>query len=200
MIIGLTGGTGAGKTTALLALGELGALMLDCDVIYHTLLAESAPLTAAIGRRFPEALEEGVLRRKKLGEIVFQNPAALAALNRITHGFVVEEVKSRLRADQEAGGSLAAIDAIALIESGLSALCDVVVGVTATPEHRIRRIIAREGIHPDYARKRIEAQQPDAFFQKHCDYVLENNGADAAAFQKECKVFFQALIASGRAE
>ena len=119
-IIGITGPTGAGKTTALNVLEELGALVIDADAVYHGLLESSAPLRAALTERFGEEIldEMGKLDRKRLGSVVFGDPQALSDLNAITHSFVLEEI-DRLCAQAEAEGRpAAAIDAIALVESG----------------------------------------------------------------------------------
>ena len=85
MILGITGGTGCGKTTLLNVLKERGAVVLDCDAIYHELLTRDASLLAAIEERFPGTVEDGVLQRKKLGNLVFSDKNALLDLNRITH-------------------------------------------------------------------------------------------------------------------
>ena len=121
MILGITGGTGCGKTTLLNLIRDRGGLVLDCDAIYHELLRTDAALLAAIEARFPGVVREGVLDRKKLGSLVFSDPKALEELNHITHGAVKREVLRRLEGDP----SLAAIDAIALFEGGLVELCDV---------------------------------------------------------------------------
>lgn len=118
--IGITGPTGAGKTTALDALKELGACVIDADAVYHDLLQSSAPLRSALTDRFGgEILDKaGKLDRKRMGNVVFQDPAALAELNGITHRFILAEIE-RLCAQAEAQGRpAAAIDAIALVESG----------------------------------------------------------------------------------
>lgn len=87
-IIGLTGGTGTGKTTALNVLSEMGALCLDCDEVYHELTNTSAALREAIERRFGSVYgADGRLDRKKLGQVVFSDPRALGELNLITHSF-----------------------------------------------------------------------------------------------------------------
>ena len=143
--IGITGPTGAGKTTALDALKELGACVIDADAVYHDLLQSSAPLRSALTDRFGgEILDKaGKLDRKRMGNVVFQDPAALAELNGITHRFILAEIE-RLCAQAEAQGRpAAAIDAIALVESGAARRCEAVVGVLAPPEVRIRRIMAR---------------------------------------------------------
>ena len=80
MILGITGGTGCGKTTALRVLQDLGAIILDCDAIYHDLLRTDKKLLAAIEARFPVTVIDGQLERKKLGAIVFSDDAALLAM------------------------------------------------------------------------------------------------------------------------
>ena len=178
-IIGITGPTGAGKTTALGALRELGAWMIDADEVYHRLLEESAPLREALTARFGDIQDKsGKIDRKKLGNVVFRNPAALADLNAIAHRYVGRELDRRLAEAEASGCPLAAIDAIALLESGFGAKCDATVAVVAPAELRVRRIMAREGIPEDYARKRVNAQKPESFFRESCDYVLENNEDD----------------------
>ena len=179
-IVGVTGGSGSGKTTALRALEERGALVLDCDRIYHELLEESGELRDELRQRFPEAFPEGILQRKKLGEIVFRDGEALAELNRITHRHIGLEVRRRLRQHAMAGGTLAALDASELMESPLAALCSFTIGVVADEELRARRIMARDGISRDYALLRIRAQRPDGYFRERCTAVLENNGEEAS--------------------
>ena len=93
--------------------------------------------------------------------------------------------------------SSVAIDAIALIESGLGETCGAIVGILAPRELRIRRIMAREGISEDYARKRVEAQQGDGFFRTHCDYLLENRADDTPeAFQARAKQLFEQILSN----
>lgn len=188
MIVGITGGTGCGKTTLLQALADAGVLILDCDAIYHQLLQTDDVLLQAIETRFSGTVENGTLQRKKLGSIVFHDEYALQDLNRITHGAVKQEVLRRLAAWK----GHAAIDAIALFESGMADLCDVTVAVTAPEEDRIQRLMARDGITEHYARSRIAAQHTDDWFQSRCNYVLENNGT-RDAFQTKCLAFLQTL-------
>ena len=184
MIIGITGGTGCGKTTLLEAIEGCGGLVLDCDAIYHQLLQSDKEMLAAIESRFPGTVENGVLQRKKLGAVVFSDEQALLDLNRITHSAVKKEVQRQLGSQPK----LAAIDAIGLFEGNLAELCDVTVAVTAPVEDRVRRIMLRDGISEDYARKRIAAQHADAWVRQRCDYVLENNGTKADC-QAKCLAF-----------
>ena len=188
MIIGITGGTGCGKTTALEVISQLGGLVLDCDAIYHDLLKTNRDLLGQIAARFPGTVEEGQLLRKKLGQLVFSDPQALSDLNGITHRFVCQAVKEALKDHPP----LAAIDAIALVESGLSRLCDVTVAVTAPVEVRVARLMVRDNIPESYARARIAAQPSEDFFRANCDYVLENNGS-SQEFREKCLAFFSGL-------
>ena len=178
--IGVTGPTGAGKTTALYALTDLGAHIVDADAVYHGLLANSISLREALTARFGEHIcgEGGTIDRKRLGNLVFDDPEALADLNTITHRFVGEEIDRQLREAEAGGRPAAAIDAIALIESGLG-----------------RRIMDREGIPEDYARKRVSAQKGEDFFRSHCDYILENDEGDTPeTFRLRARALFAGLL------
>jgi len=188
MILGITGGTGCGKTTLLNHIRDAGGLILDCDVIYHELLISDKEMLAAIDARFPGTVENGMLNRKKLGSIVFSDETALLDLNAITHSAVKREVLRRL----EAKPMLAAIDAIGLFEGGLAELCDVTVAVTAPEEQRIRRLMERDGISEEYARSRIAAQHSQDWFSSRCDYCLSNS-ADIQSYSIKCLDFLKDL-------
>lgn len=189
MIIGITGGTGSGKTTALEAIRQLGGQIIDCDQVYHRLLQEDPSLTAAIDARFPGCVENGQLLRKKLGAIVFSDKKALADLNAITGKAVYKEVVRLL----ESKPKLAAIDAIGLVEGRLAQLCDVTVAVTAPRELRVQRIMARDGISEEYALSRINAQRSDDWFRERCDHLLVNDSTQGA-FLLKCIDFFRQFI------
>jgi len=188
MILGITGGTGCGKTTLLNVIREKGGLVLDCDAIYHELLTRDEKLLTAIETRFPGTVENGVLLRKKLGSLVFSDEKALLDLNKITHGAIRDEVLHRLAARPK----LAAIDAIALFEGGLAELCHVTVAVTAPEEARIRRLMQRDNISEDYARKRIAAQHSEEWFRQRCTHTLENKDTQVHFYHK-CLAFLDQL-------
>ena len=188
MIIGITGGSGCGKTTLLNLIRNRGGLVLDCDAIYHELLHSDERMLADIGARFPGVVVEGQLDRKKLGAIVFADEAALLDLNRITHAAVKREVLRRL----ETKPVHAAIDAIGLFEGKLAELCDVTVAVLAPEEDRVRRLMARDGISEEYARSRIAAQHSDGWYREKCGHVLTNNGS-IDAFATKCLAFLDTI-------
>ena len=169
-------------------IAEQGGLILVCDAIYHQLLTRDDRLLHRIEARFPGTVENGCLLRKKLGSIVFSDPAALEDLNRITHGAIRDEVARRLSGHT----GLAAIDAIALFEGGLSQFCDVTVAVTAPEEIRVARLMKRDSISEEYARKRIASQHEEAWFRQRCNCILENSGTEVQFYHK-CIAFLAEL-------
>ena len=98
IIIGITGGTGCGKTTALNALAELGFHIIDCDALYHDLLETDRDLLNAIEAAFPGVLLDGKLQRKVLGQRVFSNPDALNVLNQTVWPYVGKAVDAQIQA------------------------------------------------------------------------------------------------------
>lgn len=201
LVFGLTGPSGAGKTTALRAVSDLGGAILDCDAVYHDLTRRCAPMLREIRERFGDGVfrEDGALDRKGLAALVFGDEAALAALNAITHRYVAREVDQLLEKAETEGRPAAAVDAIALLESGLSARCDVTVAVTAPEEARLRRIMARDQIPEERARARMAAQRPPEWFEARCGHILRNEGEDPDAFYEKARDFFQKELSKGGA-
>jgi dephospho-CoA kinase len=188
MIIGITGGTGCGKTTALQTIAHLGGIIIDCDKVYHDLLQTDKAMLCAIENRFPGVVIDGKLERKKLGSIVFADKNALSDLNAITHKALKQAVIQML----PPWNALVAIDAIGLFEGELAPLCDLTVAVTAPEEARIQRLITRDGISEEYAISRIRAQHDESWFRGKCRYVLENDG-EIDAFATKCVAFLHTI-------
>ena len=195
-IIGITGPSGVGKTTALTELSSLGALVLDCDALYHELLENDAELLSDLEEAYPGTVRDGRLDRVALGKIVFADPEKLALLNKITHRFVSREVDKRLRDFAMDSGELAAIDAVELISAGIAERCDAVVGVLSEREKRIERIMRRDGISREAAERRVDAQKPDEYYKENCTHILLNN-ADADRFSADCKALFKEILYHG---
>ncbi len=195
IVIGITGPTGAGKTTVLNVLRELGGAVADCDGVYHELLSTSVPMREELAARFgPEIFDEnGDLRRKELGAIVFGDPDALADLNAITHRHIVSELERRIAQAEGEGRPAIALDAVALLESGAGTLCGTTIAVTAAEELRVRRIMAREGIGEDYARARVKAQKPSAWFEERCAHTLRNDG-EKASLEEQARELFKSIL------
>ena len=192
-LIGITGPTGAGKTTALNELTALGAELIDCDAVYHELLESSEEMNGALKARFPAAYVEGKLDRKRLGNVVFRDKAALAELSRITVYYINEEINRRIEAARTAGLPGVGVDAINLIGSGIEERCDATVAIVAPAEFRVKRIMARDGISEEYAWNRIKSQQPNSYFEAHCDYVLRNDST-AEEFAAKARALFLNLL------
>ena len=225
-IIGITGPSGAGKTTALRVLEQLGGQVYDCDAVYHEMLASDGELLAEIEAAFPGAVQDGTLNRKALGARVFADPEGLRRLTEITQPLVKRRVLERIRAMERPVGSdahiapviaagndaaagqrrrhqgmppyegFAVIDAIGLFESGLGAECDLTAAVVADEETRVRRLMERDGITEEYARSRIAAQKPAEWFAQRADLVLENNGSEAE-FAERCRRAFAEKLQKG---
>ena len=197
-VLGITGGTGAGKTTLLRALEKRGALVLDCDAVYHEMLRTDAPLRADLTAAFGDVFApDGGLDRQKLGNIVFGDAGALAQLDAIIFRHLPRALARRM---EESGARLIALDAIKLVESGLGTLCDVTVAVTAPEEVRVRRIMTRDGISEDYARARVRAQRSEEAFRADCDAVFENNYPTPAQAAFAAEEFLDTIIKKSKEE
>ena len=191
-VIGLTGPTGAGKTTALGVLEGMGFAVVDCDALYYELLRRDQALRSKLTDAFGDVfLPDGQLDRPGLGRRVFGDAAALERLNAIVFPAVTAAVRERLAACEGRG---LVVDAINLVESGLGELCDFTVALTAPAEVRVRRIMARDGISEDYARRRVAAQKNDSYYRRHCTLVLENRAGSRAEFEQLIREFFQDIL------
>ena len=197
LAIGLTGPTGAGKTSALRAIERLGGCVLDADAIYHEMLKTDVPLRTALTDAFGEMfLPDGSLDRQKLGTIVFGDPKELEKLNNIIYAHIPRELHRRMNAT---AAPVIGIDAINLIEGGLDKMCDCTVAVLSPAELRLGRIMARDGISEEYARLRIAAQKSDDFYREHCNYTLNNTCDSAEEFEQQAYLFFLGLLQEAKA-
>ncbi len=196
-LVGITGGTGCGKTTALNVLADMGALIIDADELYHELTLTSDEMRREITERFGPVYEGNVLNRKALGNIVFSDSQALLDLNAITHKHVDGEIERRLTLHALNGGTLAAIDAIALLDAGFAKRTVFNVGITAPTEERVKRLLLREGVSEEYARVRIAAQKSNEYFEQNCHYTLCNDGT-RQQFEDKCNKFFTEVLKNVR--
>jgi dephospho-CoA kinase len=178
--IGLTGGIGSGKSTVAARLAELGAVVIDSDLLAREVVAVGSPGLARVVERFGAGVlaADGSLDRPGLGRLVFGNPAALADLNAIVHPLVRARSED-LTASAAAGGAQAVVqDVPLLVETGLAGSYDKVIVVEAPLELRLRRLAGR-GLDAETARARIAAQATDEQRRAVADVVLDNSGSVA---------------------
>ncbi len=178
-IIGLTGGSGAGKSTVAQFLAARGAGWVDADAVYHKLCREHRRMLAGLAEAFGEVLDEdGALDRSRLAPIVFASPERLALLGRLTYPYIRAASREAFAACEQAGRPFVLYDAPTLFQSGADELCsDGAIGVIAPRELRIARIMARDGITQEQAASRIDAQPGDAFYRARCRWIVENDAS-----------------------
>jgi L-threonylcarbamoyladenylate synthase len=199
-VVGITGVSGAGKTSALDYYREKCACVLDCDKLYHDMLSSPCKMLDEILEHFPTVRDDaGFADRKKLSDIVFHDPAELEALNAITHRHIRSEVKRWLREAAMNGCTCAVIDAVELISGGLAEFCNYTVAVLASKENRIQRIMRRDGIDRERAEVRIAAQKSDEYYKENCTYVVYND-AGFEAFWNELNKIDRSIEENGRYE
>ncbi len=174
-ILGVTGNIASGKSTVSGLLAELGATVIDSDLVYRELVGAGQPLLAVLADRFGPNIvaADGSLDRGALGSVVFADPAALAELDRLTHPAVIAEVDARV---ERVDGGVVVLDAVKLVESGHADRCDAVWVVVADPEVQVRRLMQRNGLPEQEARRRVESQPPLRTKLARADLVIDNNG------------------------
>ena len=187
-VLGITGGSGCGKTTLLNAAKELGITVIDCDAVYHDLLAHNDEMLTELRAHFPAAFESGQFDRKALGKIVFADSDCLKLLNTITHRYVTIEVRKILTQGKDF-----AIDAFGLFESGLDSLCNVTVAVTAPIDVRIARLMKRDGISEEYARSRIINQKSAEEYSALAHHTLSSD-CTRSEYEFKCKQFLKGVF------
>ena len=180
-VIGLTGGSGAGKSLAAQNFAALGAGIADADAIYRSLCAENHAMLDALQTAFGDILTPAhTLDRKKLAALVFADPDKLQLLNAITIPYIRTQSEQEIARLFGAGHRIVLYDAPTLFETGTDTLCFQTIGVIAAREIRLQRIITRDGLPPAAAAARIDAQPDEHFYRTRCTYILENNGTPAA--------------------
>jgi dephospho-CoA kinase len=175
LLIGLTGNIGTGKSTVAGMLVELGAEAIDADAVVHQVMRAGTPVHAAIVSAFgPGVLSPGgEVDRRRLGEIVFADPAALARLEAIIHPVVIEEVNRRVASSSAAA---VVVEAIKLIEAGMADGCDSVWVTTCRPEQQAQRIMEARGLSRAEAEHRVRVQPPQEEKVARADVVIDTSG------------------------
>lgn len=179
MVLGLTGQTGAGKSTVCRLLqNEQDICVVDADKIAREVVTSGTDCLAEIVLHFSITVlnEDGTLNRKKLGQIVFNDRGKLKELNQITFPYIVAGMRQQIKNGLSAGHSIVILDAPVLFESKSDQLCDKVLAVIADAETRKQRIMQRDGLTPEEAEARMNSQHDDEFYTSRADYVIRNDG------------------------
>jgi dephospho-CoA kinase len=176
--VGLTGGIASGKSTVARAFAALGVPVVDADQLAREVVAVGseglAEVVAAFGNDV--LLADGSLDRKALGSRVFQDGAARARLNAITHPRIARLSAERLASIDEARAAYALYEAALIVESGLHRNMAALVVVAVDAERQLERIVQRDGLAVDEAASRIAAQAPLAAKLAAADFVIDNSG------------------------
>lgn len=177
MIIGLTGQTGAGKSTVCEMLKLRGYRIIDADLVARGVVdkGEKCLLDLAIEFGIEILNSDGTLNRRKLADIAFRDKGKRVRLNQITHPYILEEIELQAGKLFQRGETVVFLDAPTLFESGGDKLCDKIVSVVAPVKLRAGRIKSRDLLTDDEARARIGAQQKNKFYTERSDFVIENN-------------------------
>lgn len=193
-ILGLTGGSGTGKSAACMAFARLGCGVIDADATYRTLCDTCEPMLKEIQNVFGNVFStDGKLDRKKLGAIVFADAQKLQQLNAITHPYIRQAARDAFAAYSKRGCLLCIYDAPVLFEGQMETLCDKTCAVLAARNTRIARIVARDAITEEYAALRIDAQKDDAFYRERCDYVVQND-ADLDTLYTQVRKIYEDMV------
>lgn len=192
-IIGITGSSGSGKSTASKIMAEeLGAKVIDADKVVKQMQTPGTMYFEKIVELFGKEILErnGYLNRRKIAQIIFQDELKKEELNKLTYQYVVEEIKTQIKNVQE---KYVIIDAPLLIESKLNEICDITVAITSNENEQIKRICKRDNVEENDAKLRIKAQKDNAFFKTNVDYIVENNGGTYNEFVGRIRMLVQEL-------
>lgn len=194
IIIGLTGPTGAGKSTAAQEFVLLGAKVIDCDRVGQEILNTpdcKAQLCRAYGSDILSA--DGSISRPRLAEKAFSSPGASSQLNAITHPLIMREIRDRIARFFSEGAQAVVIDAALLFEGGADRLCTTTVSVLAPSTVRRNRIMRRDGLTQEQAQARMNAQKEDSFYRDRSDHCL-NGGGKTSSLQEQTRLLYRKLL------
>jgi dephospho-CoA kinase len=178
-VIGLTGGIGSGKSAVAAIFRELGAPVIDADQVARDVVEPGQPALGELVAAFGEGIlgAGGALDRKRLGAIVFADPAARKRLDAITHPRIAAETARRIAALAASGAELVLYEAALLVENGMHRGLGGLIVVSAPPEVQRARVMARDGLSADEANARLAAQLPLADKVAAATHVVDNGGS-----------------------
>lgn len=197
--LGITGRSGCGKSTVTAVFAAQGVPLADADQISREILLPGSPLLPALAERFGADIlnADGTLDRRLLADRAFASPEGKAALDRLTHPEIVRRIRAAKQAAQAAGALLFVLDGAVIVGTAAQAECDRLCVVTAPFETSVARIVARDGIAPEMAARRLNAQTPEAVLTAQADYILHND-AGLDALQEAAARLCETLRTEGR--
>ena len=186
-LIGLTGQSGAGKSTVAEVFAKHGAYVINADKIVAELYNAGSPCLKAVAAEFGQDIlnPDGTLDRRKLAQRAFASRERTDALNRLVHPFVTARLFELLRGAE----GIVVFDAPQLFEANADVICDAVVAVTADKGIRVKRIIKRDVLSEEQAMLRVNAQHGEEYFRARADYIIENNTDEESLRSQAEKVY-----------
>lgn len=177
MVVGLTGQTGAGKTTVCKVFEENGFSIINADIIARKVMEKGMPCLCEICEFFGKdiLLDDGSLNRQKLSKLVFSDKKKLELLNSVTYPYITSEILKTIRHYSKKGSKLILLDAPTLFESRADDFCELIISVIAKETIRLSRIINRDKLTEDAALNRMSSQYQEDFFRQNSDFIIKNN-------------------------
>ncbi len=186
-IVGLTGQSGAGKTSVCKAFENSGFYIINADLVSKNVTSNNKDCINELREAFgKEYIENGKLNRRKLGSLVFADIEKLNKLMSITFPYIIYEINSII--DKLGSDKIVVIDAPTLFESGLNNNCDKIVSVISDEAIRLKRIIKRDNISETEAKKRFSSQFTESFFRNNSDFLIENNNSEKELIDQALKI------------
>lgn len=188
MIIGLTGGSGTGKSTVVEFFIDKGYLLLDFDKISRDVCAPNTKCLKELTNHFGNDIlnKDKTLNRKHLGNIVFKDKEKLKELNNITHKYILEEMLMFLSKNKDKN---IIMDAPLLFEANIDKYCNKTIAILATKEARIERIMKRDGLTRRQSENRINSQPDDIFYINRANIVIANYSTIDVLYESLNKIF-----------
>lgn len=185
-VIGITGRSGCGKSTVTRLYASLGCPCLDADAVAREVLQPGSPCIAQLQNAFGSDIVEadGTLRRRLLADRAFATKEGAARLTAITHPEILRRIAAWVEETRRTGAALAFVDGAVIVGTPFETQCDDILLITAPYEQSVARICARDGIEPAMARRRLDAQTPEAALRKAARWVLENDSTPACLEEK----------------
>ncbi len=185
MVVGLTGQTGAGKSTVSKVFSENGFAVINADVVARKVVEKGTRCLAEIQELFGSSVinEDETLNRRALAGIVFSDSGKLEMLNTIIYPYITREILQQIKAYSAKGEKLILLDAPTLFESRADDFCELVISVISKAELREKRIISRDNLTPEQAKKRMNSQLDEEFFIKNSDYIITNNSTIETVYE-----------------